>query len=1059
MTRAMSYYAVIFAALTVAACGTAPTEYTLEKGDWPQYRADSGRTGYTPSVLPDKLFLKWSDFRTAPDPAWTGIHTRMTFDHAYQPVVGGTSLFFGSTSDDKIYALDTETGEEQWSFFTGSPVRFAPALWNGRVYAASDDGILYCLDAGSGGVVWSKNLARTTETVLGNDRIVSRRPVRGGPVIRDGVLYVGAGIWPSEGIFLYALDPSNGEERWVNDDSGGMLMDQPHPGARSHSGISAQGYLLAADGKLIVPTGRSVPAAFDISDGSFKYFHLQKFRTYGGSRVMAAGGYIFAPSGNTRFEWEIIGRTNAVFSTADGELATTDEFNSPGLAASPTELYYVDSRERTLAAFDLASLTVTQTATAANGTETKRVRRAPPLWTVPIHEPEAVSIIVAGDKVVIGTLNGKVTIVDAAQRSVVWSAEVDGVPYGLAVARGNLYVGTDTGMLYCFGANAPAQAKSYTLAISGEPYGENALFSDAAEAIVGRTGITEGWCLDIGCGDGELAYELARRTNLSIVAVDSDPAAVARAREKLDSAGLYGTRVTVLCADPADTKLPQYFANLVVSGRSVKDGAGGFGREEAFRCRRPAGGVCCIGQSGSFELTTRESLAGSGEWTHLYSNPANTINSGDEIVRGDLAMLWFRDSDYEMPSRHGRGVGPLYKDGRMFVQGNHGIRAYDAYNGTVLWDYFIEDLQKPYDQEHLLGAAITQGNWCVEGDRLYVRVSEQMAGNAFRVVLALDTVTGNIIRRYRIPAGPDGNSRGYWGYLAIQNGTLFGTVVNHEHITKWGYLESNMSSLYSEARAFFALDADTGELKWMYKARDSVRHNAIAIGNGHVYLIDRPIFKDDYLYSGGGRGPAPNAKTVNHPGGTLLSLDADTGKVLARTSDNIYGTLLALSTEHDILVMTYQYTRFKLTSEVGGRMAAFRASDLSRVWDVATGIESGSDYTYYSRPIINGGTVYFEPYAFELATGDRTDFAMSRTYNCGIVTGSKYLLAFRSGTLGFVDVSEPDEGTRDYGGIRPGCWINALPVGGMVLMPDATARCNCSYLMNATIALAPRVSM
>ena len=140
-------------------------------------------------------------------------------------------------------------------------------------------------------------------------------------------------------------------------------------------------------------------------------------------------------------------------------------------------------------------------------------------------------------------------------------------------------------------------------------------------------------------------------------------------------------------------------------------------------------------------------------------------------------------------------------------------------------------------------------------------------------------------------------------------------------------------------------------------------------------------------------------------------------------------------------------------------LVAGSSTGIIHVWDVATGIESGSDYTYYSRPIINGGTVYFEPYAFELATGDRTDFAMSRTYNCGIVTGSKYLLAFRSGTLGFVDVSEPDEGTRDYGGIRPGCWINALPVGGMVLMPDATARCNCSYLMNATIALAPRVSM
>ena len=63
-------------------------------------------------------------------------------------------------------------------------------------------------------------------------------------------------------------------------------------------------------------------------------------------------------------------------------------------------------------------------------------------------------------------------------------------------------------------------------------------------------------------------------------------------------------------------------------------------------------------------------------------------------------------------------------------------------------------------------------------------------------------------------------------------------------------------------------------------------------------------------------------------------------------------------------------------------------------------------------------------------------------------------MVFRSATLGYVDLrNEPT--TVDYGGIRPGCWINALPAGGLVLMPDATDRCTCSYLIKASIALAP----
>ena len=43
----------------------------------------------------------------------------------------------------------------------------------------------------------------------------------------------------------------------------------------------------------------------------------------------------------------------------------------------------------------------------------------------------------------------------------------------------------------------------------------------------------------------------------------------------------------------------------------------------------------------------------------------------------------------------------------------------------------------------------------------------------------------------------------------------------------------------------------------------------------------------------------------------------------------------------------------------------------------------------------------------------------------------------------------------NFGGIRPGCWINVIPAGGLVLMPDSTTGCKCSYLNTATIALQP----
>ena len=539
--------------LFAASCERAPYHPALKSGDWPQYRADAGRTGFTPEELPSNLSLKWKLEQPAPAPAWKGVHTRMTFDYAYQPVIGSKTLYFGSSADCKVYALDTATGKEQWSFFTGAPVRFAPALWKNRVYVVSDDGYLYCLSAKKGEVLWKKRGGPDDSKVLGNDRMISKWPARGGVVIKDNVLYFGAGIWPTDGIYIYALDPETGEELWVNDDSGGMEYKQPHGGSVAKSGISSQGYLAAAGNNLFVPTGRSVPAALDLSSGEFKYFHLQKHRSYGGSRVMATDSYLFATSGNTRFFTETIGRSNALFNNEDGELVTTDNLNSPAMAITSGNIFYVDSNDRELKAFDLANLITEKEVKDRKGETVIQKNISPPLWTQKTSEPETVSMIAAGNKIVYGSVNNKVTVIDAEKRSVVWSAEVDGVPYGLAAAHSRLYVSTDRGTIYCFDGSVSKSPRIITKELDNLPYDSNDTYARAAEEIIKKIGITEGYCRDIDCGDGRLAYELARRTNLIIYAVDSDPDKVESARNKLDKAGLYGSRVTVHHGDPSDT--------------------------------------------------------------------------------------------------------------------------------------------------------------------------------------------------------------------------------------------------------------------------------------------------------------------------------------------------------------------------------------------------------------------------------------------------------------------------------------------------------------------------
>ena len=123
--------------------------------------------------------------------------------------------------------------------------------------------------------------------------MISRWPARGGPVVIDNVLYFCAGIWPTEEIFIYAIDPSSGTVLWCNDSSGGIEMDQPHPTARAKSGIAAQGYLAAFGDSLLIPTGRAVPAVFDRAKGHLLYFHLQQNQYRGGSDVVAADSHFF----------------------------------------------------------------------------------------------------------------------------------------------------------------------------------------------------------------------------------------------------------------------------------------------------------------------------------------------------------------------------------------------------------------------------------------------------------------------------------------------------------------------------------------------------------------------------------------------------------------------------------------------------------------------------------------------------------------------------------------------------------------------------------------------
>ncbi len=77
--------------------------------EWPTYRADGARSGYTAEALPGDLVLRWKHVAMAPRPAWPS-SSRVTYDFAPQPIIASGLVLIGSSADDRVVALEAGSG-------------------------------------------------------------------------------------------------------------------------------------------------------------------------------------------------------------------------------------------------------------------------------------------------------------------------------------------------------------------------------------------------------------------------------------------------------------------------------------------------------------------------------------------------------------------------------------------------------------------------------------------------------------------------------------------------------------------------------------------------------------------------------------------------------------------------------------------------------------------------------------------------------------------------------------------------------------------------------------
>ncbi len=1097
---------------------------TSQASDWPTYLRDNSRGGSTPDTISLPLNQQWVYAAPAePRMAWAGqldrtiegkdLRDRITFDDALHVAIVSDRVYFGSSIDHHLYCVNRDTGQQIWKFCTGGPIRLAPTVADGKVFFGSDDGYAYCLDAQDGSPVWKLRAGPSDEALIGRGEMISRWPVRTGILIDDGIAYFGAGVFPHENIYLLAVNAADGSVIWKQDN-----ISQTDAGRND---LSPQGYLLANSDTLFFPSGRSLPAAISRENGEMAYKASAAWRTtaggvVGGSQALLADGQIYCwgdhhvlaldqSNGKVGFGWF----------TGD-QMAVVDDvayvLDSESILGINRVEYAVGSRKRhelELEVYqlsrDLRSADEQKSAEireqlAVKQTEIEKTLEQGVLWKTPCTAESA--LIVAGDKVIAGGQD-RVIIFQASDGQELDSLEVDGEVRGLAVSDGRLVASTKTGRIYCFSQSAStSSATAIAESHVDNPYPEDELtnvYERAAQEIIKLGSNYRGYCLVLGSERGRLAYELAKRTDLKIYGVEPDRAKVEESRRLLASAGLYGTRITIHHADLSPLPYSSFFANLIVSDSLLLTGEVPGDAQSVVRHLKPLGGKVVLGRtanapsspagalglstwlraaglgaSGSIEsrgnwaMLTRQALPGAGNWSHQYAEPGNTAASDDRLVRGGMGVLWFGDpGPGKMVNRHESAVGPVSVNGRLFVQGQESIMAYDAYNGQFLWEVQESEAVRTgvFKNEN-------PGNLVASDNSLFVMIRGKC--------VEFDAATGNIKATYGIPDS-SGDETHEWGYLAYQNGLLFGTATRRNEIDE--RQRRRGKATIDATDAIFAIDTRSQQLLWSYTGK-TIAHHTIAIGPERVFFIDSSITseeraallrqdKSELQKLTGEELKRAEQRMKNYDVRLAVALDAKTGKKLWSKPVDVTdcseigtgGGKLTLMFHNNVLLLCganangHYWKQFMSGEFSRRRLVALSAEDGQRLW--------AKDANYRHRPIIVEDRVIAEPWGFDLysgaqqmrehpLTGALEPWSIMRSgHHCGMISASPNMLLFRSGFTGYYDL-QTDTGTSHFAGHRTGCWINMIPANGLLMIPEASAGCVCLFSIASTIVMEPR---
>ena len=225
----------------------------LYAGDWPVWRGPDGNgisteTDWRPEALNDRPKIDWK--------VNVGLgHSAVVVKDQKVYTMGSRWLGVGEkrTMEEVVYCISTETGKTIWEYAYASQRRdfpgaaSTPAVDAGCVFTVGRHGEVHCFQAGTGKVLWRKDLVASS---------LARVPGWGfcsSPVIKGNLMILNVG---ESGI---ALDKRNGKVLWSSKQAAGGLSTP---------------YLYEQDGKqLVAMTTRTGLTVKDAASGDTLWEH------------------------------------------------------------------------------------------------------------------------------------------------------------------------------------------------------------------------------------------------------------------------------------------------------------------------------------------------------------------------------------------------------------------------------------------------------------------------------------------------------------------------------------------------------------------------------------------------------------------------------------------------------------------------------------------------------------------------------------------------------------------------------------------------------------------